>query len=220
MGMNTMAIIEAFHDVVFPLSVAFGSTVTRERKVEVVQFASGRERRNARLAHSRRTYDAGNGIRSMADLRAVLDFYEARRGPLTSFRFRDPMDNSSAPGGGTPACNDQPIGTGDGVTARFTLGKKYGEGADAYQRPVRRPMAATVRVAVNGVEKFAPDFDVDDQTGEVVFATGTIPPNGAAVTAGFSFHVEVRFATESLSANLTAFDAGEVPSVPLIEVLA
>ena len=40
------------------------------------------------------------------------------------------------------------------------------------------------------------------------------------MTAGFAFHVEVRFAAESLSANLTAFDAGEVPSVPLIEVLA
>lgn len=215
-----MAIIEAFHDVVFPLSVAFGSTVTRERKVEVVQFASGREQRNARLAHSRRTYDAGNGIRSLADLRTVLDFYEARRGPLTSFRFRDPVDNSSAANGGTPAPNDQPIGVGDGVTARFALSKKYGGGADAYLRPVRRPVAGTVRVAVNGAEMFAPDFTLDLQTGEIVFAPAKIPASGALVTAGFSFHVEVRFAAESLSANLTAFDAGEVPSVPLIEVLS
>ncbi len=213
-----MANIEAYHDVVFPLSVAFGSTVTRERKVEVVQFASGREQRNARLAHSRRTYDAGNGIRSLSDLRAVLDFYEARRGPLTSFRFRDPVDNSSAENGGTPTRNDQTIGTGDGVAARFALSKKYGDGADAYLRPVRRPVAGTVKVAVNGVEKFAPDFTLDAVTGEIVFAPGKIPPGGSVVTAGFNFHVEVRFAAESLSANLTAFDAGEVPSVPLIEV--
>lgn len=215
-----MAAIEAFHDVVFPLSVAFGSTVTRERKVEVVQFASGREQRNARLAHSRRTYDAGNGIRSLADLRTVLDFYEARRGPLTAFRFRDPVDNSSAASGGAPGPLDQAIGTGDSVNARFALTKKYGSGADAYMRPVRRPVAGTVRVAVNGAEIFTPDFSVDAATGEIVFAAGKIPATGASVTAGFGFHVEVRFAAESLSANLTAFDAGEVPSVPLIEVLA
>jgi uncharacterized protein (TIGR02217 family) len=215
-----MAVIEAFHDVVFPLSVAFGSTVTRERKVEVVQFASGREQRNARLAHSRRTYDAGNGIRSIADLRVVLDFYEARRGPLTSFRFRDPVDNSSAANGGTPLPGDQLIGTGNGVNARFALTKKYGAGADAYLRPVRRPIAGTVRVAVNGTEALPSDFSLDSATGEIVFIPGKIPGNGAAVTAGFSLHVEVRFASETLSANLTAFDAGEVPSVPLVEVLA
>ena len=215
-----MADIQSFHDVVFPLSVAFGSTVTRERKVEVVQFASGREQRNARLAHSRRTYDAGNGIRSIADLRAVLDFYEARRGPLTSFRFRDPVDNSSAVNGGTSGPGDQSIGNGNGVNVRFALTKTYGTGADAYLRPVRRPVAGTVRVAVNGAEALAADFSLDSATGEIVFAPGKTPANGAAVTAGFSFHVEVRFASESLSANLTAFDAGEVPSVPLIEVLA
>lgn len=67
---------------------------------------------------------------------------------------------------------------------------------------------------------FAPDFTLDLQTGEIVFAPAKIPASGALVTAGFSFHVEVRFAAESLSANLTAFDAGEVPSVPLIEVLS
>ncbi len=215
-----MADIQSFHDVVFPLSVAFGSTVTRERKVEVVQFASGREQRNARMAHSRRTYDAGNGIRSVADLRIVLDFFEARRGPLTSFRFRDPVDNSSAANGGTPLPADQPIGTGNGVNARFGLTKKYGTGVDAYLRPVRRPVAGTVRVEVNGTEALPADFALDGATGEMVFVPGKIPANGAAVTAGFSFYVEVRFASESLSANLTAFDAGEVPSVPLIEVLA
>lgn len=215
-----MAAIEAFHDVVFPLSVAFGATVTRERKVEVVQFASGREQRNARLAHSRRTYDAGNGIRSIADLRLVLDFFEARRGPLTAFRFRDPIDNSSAANGGVPGPLDQSLGLGDGIKARFALGKTYGSGADAYVRPVRRPVAGTVRVAVNGVEKFDPHFSLDTVTGEVVFAPGQIPVAGASVTAGFSFHIDARFAAESLSANLTAFDAGEAPSIPLIEVLA
>ena len=53
----------------------------------------------------------------------------------------------------------------------------------------------------------------------MVFVPAKKPANGASVTAGFLFHVEVRFASDRISANLTAFDAGEVPSIPLIEVL-
>jgi uncharacterized protein (TIGR02217 family) len=212
--------LQEFHDVLFPLSIAFGSTVTRERKVEVLQFASGREQRNLRFAHSRRSYDAGNGVRSIADIRAVMDFFEARRGALVSFRFRDPVDNSSAVGANAVTPLDQAIGTGDGTKNRFMLTKAYGVGIDAYKRPVRRPVPGTLRVAVNGSEALPADFSFDSATGEVVFASGKTPPAGAAVTAGFGFHVEVRFASESLSVNVSAFEAGELPSIPLIEVMA
>lgn len=212
--------LQEFHDVLFPLSIAFGSTVTRERKVEVLQFASGREQRNLRFAHSRRSYDAGNGVRSIADVRSVMDFFEARRGPLVSFRFRDPVDNSSAPGASAVTPLDQAIGTGDGTVNRFMLTKAYGTGADAYRRPVRRPVSGTLRVAVNGSESLPADFSFDSESGEVVFAPGKTPAAGAAVTAGFEFHAEVRFASESLSVNVSAFEAGELPSIPLIEVMA
>ena len=211
--------ISEFHDIIFPLRVAFGSTMARERKVEIVALASGREQRNARLVHSRRTYDAGSGVRSIQDLRVVMDFFEARRGPLTSFRFRDALDNSSRHDALSPTPLDEIIGTGDGVKTRFALTKKYGSGVEAYVRPIKRPIAATVRVAVAGVEVLATDFSVDAATGEVVFVPAKKPATGASVTAGFLFHVEVRFASDRISANLTAFDAGEVPSIPLIEVL-
>ena len=211
--------ISEFHDIIFPLRVAFGSTMARERKVEIVALASGREQRNARLVHSRRTYDAGSGVRSIQDLRVVMDFFEARRGSLTSFRFRDALDNSSRHDALSPTPLDEIIGTGDGVKTRFALTKKYGSGVEAYVRPIKRPIAATVRVAVAGVEALATDFSIDAATGEVVFIPSKKPANGASVTAGFLFHVEVRFASDRISANLTAFDAGEVPSIPLIEVL-
>ncbi|MGL4488855.1 MAG: phage distal tail protein, Rcc01695 family [Rhizobiaceae bacterium] len=210
--------IPSYQDVVFPLRIAFGATVTSERKVEVIALASGREQRNARLARSRRTYDAGTGVRSIQDLRAIMDFYEARRGPTTSFRFRDPVDNSSRSDGGAAQAGDQIIGTGNGANLRFALSKTYGAGSDAYVRKIKRPVAASVKVAVNGVAAVVTDFSVDVVTGEVVFVPAKIPPNNAIVTAGFEFHVEVRFASETLSANLTAFNAGEVPSIPLIEV--
>lgn len=44
------------------------------------------------------------------------------------------------------------------------------------------------------------------------------PGVGAVVTAGFRFDVPVRFAEDRLELSLTAFRAGEVPSIPLVEV--
>ncbi|HTV69983.1 MAG TPA: DUF2460 domain-containing protein, partial [Rhizobiaceae bacterium] len=43
-----------FHDVRFPTAVAFGATGGPERRNEIVQMTSGRERRNTRLSQSRR----------------------------------------------------------------------------------------------------------------------------------------------------------------------
>ena len=44
------------------------------------------------------------------------------------------------------------------------------------------------------------------------------PATGAAVTAGFRFDVPVRFAEDRLEVSLSGFRAGEVPSIPLVEV--
>lgn len=212
--------IPPYQDVQFPLRIAFGANVTSARKVEIIALASGREQRNLRLARSRRTYDAGTGVRSIQDLRTILDFYEARRGPATSFRFRDPIDNSSRSDGLGVQPGDQTIGTGDGARTRFTLTKTYGLGPDAYVRVITRPITTSVKVSVNGTAAPTSDYSVDSATGELVFAANRIPPTGAIVRAGFEFDVEVRFASEALSANLTSFGAGEVPSIPLIEVLS
>jgi uncharacterized protein (TIGR02217 family) len=213
--------ISSFHDVLFPLSVSFGSTGGPERRVEVVELTSGKEQRNARRAHSRRHYDAGTGVRSIDELREVIRFFEARRGKLTAFRFRDPFDFASRDDGLAVTPTDQVIGAGDGAATRFKLVKNYGAGADAYKRPIRKPAGGTLRVAVAGVEKtLTTHFSFDDATGEVVFAAGSVPANGAAVTAGYEFHVPVRFDLDRLTVSLTAFKSGQVPTIPLVEVLA
>ena len=214
-----MAEFESFHDVRFPLGVSFGATGGPERLNEIVSLTSGREKRNSRFSQSRRHYDAGTGVRSMSDLHDVLAFFEARRGSLHAFRFRDPFDRKSCRPEETVSAVDQVLGTGDGTTARFALVKVYGEGDDAYHRLIARPAPDTLRVAVAGVEKSSPaDWSFDFASGEVVFAPGSIPVADTAVTAGYEFDVPVRFDTERLSVSLTAFKAGQIPSIPLVEV--
>ena len=64
------------------------------------------------------------------------------------------------------------------------------------------------------------DFTVDATTGLVVFEPGSIPPTGLSVTAGYEFDVPVRFDSEALAVSLAAFKAGQIPAIPLIEVLS
>lgn len=214
-----MSELASFHDEIFPLSVSFGATGGPERRNEIVSLTSGREKRNLRFSQSRHHYDAGTGMRSLDDLHDVLAFFEARRGSLHAFRFRDPFDMKSCRPGDTLTPLDQRLGTGDGVKARFALVKTYGSGGDAYGRLIAKPVVASLRVAVAGVERFSPSqFSFDAATGEVVFIAGSKPAAGASVTAGFEFHVPARFDVERLSLSLTAFKAGQIPSIPLVEV--
>lgn len=91
--------MSAFHEIRFPLRLALGTTGGPVRRTDIVNLSNGRENRNARWRDSRRSYDAGSGIKSVADLYAVLAFFEACGGRLHGFRFRDPLDwKSCAPG--------------------------------------------------------------------------------------------------------------------------
>jgi uncharacterized protein (TIGR02217 family) len=206
-----------FHEVRFPLDVALRGSGGPSRLTEIVTLASGREHRNGRWADSRRRYDAGLGIRTLDALHAVLAFFEERRGRLYGFRFRDRIDHRSGPPSLAVGPGDQSLGLGDGATRVFPLAKTYGTGPLPYRRPIAKPVAETVRVAVAGAELPPSAFACDGTTGLVALATA--PAAGAPVTAGFWFDVPVRFDTDDLSVDLSAFTAGEIPNVPLIEIV-
>jgi uncharacterized protein (TIGR02217 family) len=207
----------AFHEVLFPLDIALKSAGGPERRTEIVSLGSGREQRNARWADSRRRYDAGYGVKTLEALQAVVAFFEERRGQLYGFRWRDRLDASSAAPGQPLSPLDQGIGIGDGATAHYQLVKSYGAGFAPYARAISKPVAGSVRVAVGGVEATG-GFGCDATTGVVTFLAGHIPPPGAAVTAGFQFDVPVRFDTDYLEVDLSAFAAGAIPKIPLIEI--
>jgi uncharacterized protein (TIGR02217 family) len=208
----------AFHEILFPLDIALKSAGGPERRTDIVSFGSGREARNARWAHSRRRYDAGYGVKSLDALQAVVAFFEERRGQLTGFRWRDRLDHSSAASGAAASPLDQGIGIGDGTTATFHLVKTYGAGFAPYVREIVKPVAGSVRVAVAGVEVANTAFTCDTTTGMVTFLAGHIPAAGAALTAGFLFDVPVRFDTDFLEVDLSAFAAGAIPKIPLVEI--
>ncbi len=209
-----------FHEVRFPLDVSVEGRGGPERRTEIVALGSNREQRNARWAHSRRRYEAGYGVKNLAQLAQVIDFFEERRGRLIGFRWLDRADFSSARPGGAVTAQDQPLGAGDGINKIFQLVKLYGGAFNPYVRDITKPAAGSVRVAVGGAEKMAGvDFSVDVATGVVTFADTAIPAPGATVTAGFLFDVPVRFDTDFLEIDMQAFEAGAIPKIPIVEII-
>ncbi len=204
----------SFHEVRFPTRIARGATGGPQRLTEIVSLASGHEERNTRWAQSRRRYEAGLGVQSVDDLHEVIAFFEARRGRLHGFRWKDHADYKSCLPRQPVSATDQQIGTGDGAAASFQLVKTYIDGAGSHERNIAKPVAGSVMVAVDGVVD--PSASIDTITGLVTLASA--PGPGAIITAGFEFDVPVRFDTDRLDINMSHFEAGQIPDIPVVEV--
>jgi len=206
-----------FHEIRFPASLSFGSVGGPERRTEIVTLANGFEERNTPWAHSRRSYDGGLGMRSLDDVEVLLAFFEARRGQLYGFRWKDWSDFKSSAASDAPGYGDQEIGIGDGETVTFQLSKTYASGEASYTRPVQKPVEGTVLAGVEGVQYFEQqNFEIDVTTGLITFESA--PSIGLRVTAGFEFDVPVRFDTDRIQTSVASFKAGDVPNVPVMEL--
>lgn len=203
-----------FHEVLFPISIALGSTGGPERRTIVSTAGSGFEQRNSQWADSKRRFNAGSGLKNDQDIYRLVEFFEERRGKLIGFRWRDRRDFRSRAPRDAISFNDQNIGTGTGVLITFQLRKRYGGSFNSYFRDIKKPVAGSVVVAVNGAQ--VSNWTVNTTTGVITFAVA--PVLNAAITAGFEFDVPVRFDTDMLEINLAAFDAGEVPDIPVVEI--
>ena len=201
----------AFHDVSFPMTLALGAKGGPEWRTDVVQLASGWDVRNSEWSRGKRRWEVGSAITDLADLQSLMGFFEARSGPVHGFRFRDPLDHSSAAPGVPISCNDQLLGYGDGATTEFALTKTV----SGFARKIRKPAPGTVQVGVDGTA-IESGWSVDTLTGLITFDTA--PAANSAITAGFLFDQPVRFETEHLEAAIEVFGAGRVLSVSLIEI--
>jgi uncharacterized protein (TIGR02217 family) len=204
--------MDAFDNVHYPFALGRNASVAPEFSTSIAVTASGHERRNSLWSDARLHFDVGPGIRSETELCELVAFFRARRGPARGFRITDPFDHSSNGMIGVPTMLDQLIGVGDGTRADFQLIKTYGS-HEPQVRPITRPRPETLLVSVGGVASTAWTLS---ETGTLRFITA--PPQSAEVRAGFLFDVPVRFAEDRLDVSAVNFAAGEVPSIPLIEL--
>lgn len=206
-----------FHEVRFPANLSFGSVGGPERRTEVVALTNGHEERNTPWAQSRHRYDAGISLRSLDDVAVLIAFFEARRGQLYGFRWKDWSDFKSCAPSAQPGFRDQRIGLADGITREFQLSKTYASGGHSYVRPITKPVEGTVLLGVSNDEQvLGVDFELELDRGIIRFSE---PPDaGEVITAGFEFDVPVRFDTDAIQTSVASFQAGEVPNVPVLEI--
>lgn len=138
--------------------------------------------------------------------------FEARMGRLYGFRFRDPLDHSSALPGLEVSAEDQVLGVGDGSQTTYQLSIHYGE----FARPVTKPVPGTVRISFDGIEQVS-GWSAAPESGEVLFDTPPSP--GVQIRAGFEYDCPVRFESDQINSVIEAFGAGRIVSVSLIELL-
>ena len=207
----------AFHEVRFPANLSFGSVGGPERRTEIVTLANGHEERNSPWAHARRRYDAGVGLRSLDDVAHLIAFFEARAGQVHAFRWKDWADHKSCLPSQQVGALDQNLGRGDGVQRVWQLQKIYRSGDNFYTRVIRKPVAGTVQVAVDGVALAEGlHWNVNIATGEISFVDA--PDQGVEVSAGFEFDVPVRFDSDLLDVTLDIERLGSITSIPLVEI--
>ena len=206
-----------FHEIRFPAALSFGSLGGPERRTDIVTLSNGFEERNTPWAHSRRRYDAGVGLRALDDVDEVLSFFEARRGQMYGFRWKDWSDFKSCKPSQKVARGDQTIGYGDGIKREFQLCKTYRSGDATYTREITKPASGTILVSLAGdAQSEGVHYEVDLATGILTFERA--PDEGRDVTAGFEYDVPVRFDTDRAHTSVANFQAGEVPNIPVVEV--
>jgi len=148
-------------------------------------------------------------------LSGLLSFFRARAGRANGFRYKDWLDYKSSLPLQNITDTDQQIAIGDGATAGFPLTKTYDSGGTIHVRDIKKPVAGTVIIALDGAAQGA-GWQVDGTNGMVTFTAA--PAAGTVISAGFEFDVPVRFAEDFLSITLESYLAGQIPSISLIEV--
>ena len=112
-----------------------------------------------------------------------------------------------------PTATDQVIGIADGLVSDFQLIKTYGDTEEPQLRRITRPKPASIVVSIDGQET------QDWELGEAgVISFDAAPSAGAEIRAGFLFDVPARFAEDRIDVSGINFEAGEAPSVPLVEI--
>ena len=179
---------------------------------------TGKTYSRLRVAQPARELTAGY-IKVTAELwDGVLALYDRAYGTLAGFRVKFIDDYSSNGRVGTPTALDQPLQyVASGV---YQLQKQYGAGGTPLSiglpvRTIKKPVAGTVKVAVNGVEQLS-GWTVDTTSGRVTFASA--PAREDAVTGGFLFDVPCKFA-EKIDVNQIAFAYRETGTIKLVELL-
>ncbi len=199
----------------FPESIAFGSSGGPLFSTSVVILSSGFEKRNANWSEPLRRWDVSAGIKTEADMNTLILYFQAMQGRTHGFRFKDFTDFRSVSPELPVGISDQTLGTGDGIKTVYQVIKNYTTGTLTQVKTLKKLVTGTVKVSFDDVEQVS-GFTIDHNLGTITFTAA--PGVGVVVKAGYEYDVPVRFDIDNLEISLTAFEARELPAIPVREL--
>ena len=198
-----------FHDELLPVnyktkyepSIVFDTSIIRTYKGLEYRYP---KRRYARfyysLSYIKSFGDENDDIANNNTIKALANFWAARKGALYCFRFKDFFDYDMS---------RSTIGAGNGTKKVFRIYKPYTILTETYNRPLFYTSSETVWV--NSVEQSS-GYSIS--MGKITFDSA--PANGHEIEVECSFDVIVRFADRPEIKKIGP-EAGEI-QVKLIEV--
>lgn len=206
-----MATVE-FDEVRFPTDVSYGSSGGPIFKTQVFEGYSGTEKRNIDWASPMMQFDVAYGIKTDAQMSAVIEFFNAREGKLRGFRYKNWANYQISNG---------IIAVGNGLDSRLPLIRTYGFPAtQTYKRLYKIVQGSVTGVSI-GAESLTEgeDFVIDYNSGEIIFETTRIPGEGIPVKAvNLEFDEPVRFDTDDLQITIEAFNNNSIGQLPLVGI--
>lgn len=204
-----------FHDVEMPDTAAVSVRRVTHFKTDIVETGSGFEYRNALHGRARHSYVLESGPRAPAELRPLVQFFEARQGRQYGFLLRDWLQPHSGAG-------DAPTDADQGVTPLDASGRLFGlhlasKDGGVSVRPIFKPVAESVLLACNG-RRLQPqeDFVLNAADGTVRLTRPLA--DGDALTAGFFFYVPVRFDADRMELMRRAGGLAELAPLTVVEI--
>jgi uncharacterized protein (TIGR02217 family) len=187
-------------------------------RTNVVETTGGHERTDQQWSKARHRYDVSFAVRTTVDYEAVQDHFHVMRGRAKVFPFLDAVDYKVS------ASNGVLLDDGDSPTTAYSLGKRYGTGAEAYYRNIKRPRSGTVAIyRLRGVTTtdITSSATISYTTGFVTFTGGTVIGGDVLSWAG-QFWVPCRYNTDELPTLIVdRHPSGELlvrcDSIPIVE---
>lgn len=147
----------------FPENISRGASGGPGYQTDVVVVSSGHEKRNITWPLGRARYDVAHGVRTQAQMDALIAFFRSMKGKGHGFRFKDWNDFQCTIAQGV-------LGTGNGTGApAYQLGKLYVAGALSETRTISKPVSGQVAVQRNGaavtIGGAAGNIAIDSTTG-------------------------------------------------------
>jgi len=150
----------------FPDDISYGSRGGPVFKTAIARMDSGHEQRSVQWEYPLHEYDVSYGVRTDEAVYSLRNFFMGVQGAAYGFRYKDWSDYKSCSIASTRTAFDCSVATGTASTTVFQLKKTYVNGSLQLDRPIKKPVSATVSVAFNGTEMPASQFTV-------AYASGT-----------------------------------------------